>query len=140
MSQNQINDVNYDNVNSSNDSPKSKKKSKNINFLIYLVCLLLAFIFWCYALYIDDPVIQATVTVHFELVNGDSDDFLMTTSKTMTVYAKRSYLENKTHITATVDRSQFKEYNQNTLVKIKFDKLVECETKEVYLKLATLAK
>lgn len=132
MSNNQVNGTYQEDY---LDNTKNIKQSKNINFFIFLVCLLLAFIFWCYALYINDPVIQASVTVRFELVGGDTNDQLSTTSKTMIVYGKRSFLDNKTVVNAKIQRSDFNEYNKSTLVKIDFEKFVESENNYVYLEI-----
>ena len=136
MSENRINDISNDN--NTETQTAEKKHSKNINILIFLACLVLAFILWCFALYIDDPVIKADLTVRFELVGESEDEFLIYEPQKITVYGKSSILKNKTYIVAKVNRSEFKTYNQNTLVNIKFDKYIESDTNKVYLKLATV--
>ena len=53
-------DVDYSDV-SNNYKPK---KFKAVDILIFVVCLILAFAFWCYAIYLDDPIIEKKVTVN----------------------------------------------------------------------------
>lgn len=116
----------------------TNRKFKKINILIFLVCLSMAFIFWCYALYIDDPIIQKNVTVNFVLVGGDSSEMILPAHKSITVYGEKSVLSGISSIKVEVKRSSFKEYNKDTLVEINYPKNIDSETKSITLKLISV--
>ncbi len=111
------------------------KKFKKIDILIFVFCLALAFIFWCYALYVDDPVIQKNVTVNFVLEGGQSNEFILPTSQKIMVYGERSVLENINAVTVKVKRSDFNAYNKDTLITLEFPNNIQSYTKQVKLQL-----
>ena len=120
-----------------NDS-YTNRKFKKINILIFLICLSMAFVFWCYALYIDDPISQKNITVNFVLVGGDSSEMILPAHKSITVYGERSVLSSISSIKVEVKRSEFKEYNKDTVVVINYPKNIGSETKEITLRLISV--
>lgn len=124
-------DVDYSDV-PNNYKPK---KFKAVDILIFVICLILAFAFWCYATYLDDPIIKKKVTVNFVVDGGNTNETLSPASHTITVYGKRSLLNDLTSLTVKVNRSDFKEYDVSTLVNIKYPNNISSDTKQIKLKL-----
>ena len=119
-----------------NSTEKSKRsKFRFVDILIFLVCLVAAFIFWCYALYVDDPVIEKTIVVNFVLENAQEGDRLNKGSAKITVYGEQSLLTQTRNINVTVDRSQFDVYNQDTTVTFELPENFYCESNEIVLQL-----
>lgn len=119
-----------------NSTEKSKRsKFRFVDILIFVVCLVAAFIFWCYALYVDDPVIEKTIVVNFVLENAQEGDRLNKGSAKITVYGEQSLLTQTRNINVTVDRSQFDVYNQDTTVTFELPENFYCESNEIVLQL-----
>ncbi|MGM9632517.1 MAG: hypothetical protein ACI3XL_05445 [Eubacteriales bacterium] len=134
MSNNTVNkntaEIEYAERNSGNP-----RKIKKIDILIFILCICLAFIFWCYALYVDDPIIEKNITVNFVLEGGESNEFLMPATKKIVVYGEKSVLDNMTTVTVKVKRSDFTEYNTDTLITIEFPNHIRSKTEQVILQL-----
>lgn len=91
--------------------------------LIGILCVLIALGFWCYANYLDDPIIQKEIIVDFVLVNGDANQDILPDKVNILIYGEKSVLNSITNNTITihVDISAFK--NQNEInYKIDFPK------------------
>lgn len=101
-----------------------KKQSGTGNkFVIGMLCVLIAVVFWCYANYLDDPIIQKEITVDFVLVNGDATQDILPDKVNILICGEKSLLNSITNDTITihVDISAFK--NQNEInYKINFPK------------------
>ena len=133
---NELNTPNTTEVNYSEaDNEYSPKRFKAIDILIFGVCLVLAFAFWCYAVYLDDPIIEKNITVNFILEGGNANETLSPASYTIQVFGKRSDLKDLTSLTVKVNRSDFKEYDVPTLRNIKYPANISSDIKQIKLKL-----
>lgn len=131
---NQINDNLEVDVSQKHDE-YSTTRFKKTDILIFLACLLLAFICWCYAHYIDDPILEKTVTVNFVLDGGNGTEYLSVTSKKMVIYGIESDISDIDEITIHVDRSVFKSYNTDTQIDINQSHLYHFSSNTIDLKL-----
>ncbi len=128
------NDYSINDIDSSNES-NGKFKLRFVDVLIFIVCLVAAFVFWCYALYVDDPVIEKTVIVNFILENANEGDKLSKGSAKIVVYGEQSLLARTRNINVTIDRAQFDLYNQDTVITFELPDNYYSETNEVVLQL-----
>lgn len=115
----------------------SPRRFKKIDILIFAMCLILAFVFWCYALYVNDPIMKKNVTINFVLEGESEGEVLYNDSIRIPVYGERSILANKNTFTIQVDRSEFSEYGEETIVTIDFPENIDSDYKEVVLILTT---
>lgn len=113
------------------------KKFRILNVFIFIFCLALAFVFWCYALYVEDPIIEKNITVNFILINAESGEYLDTQSKNITVYGEQSILGNVNSINVKIDRKEFAKYDTKTLVNLQYPKKISSKTQQLYLTLHT---
>lgn len=111
------------------------QKFKKIDILIFIACILLAFILWCYASNLADPVVEMDIPVYFVLENGQPDEVLTEPFSKFTFYGKQSDLQEIGVVTIYVDRSQFSEYDVETLIEINYRSNFNSETKTVKLTL-----
>ncbi len=112
----------------------SQKKFKTIDILIFAACLILAFVFWCYALYVDDPIIEKGISVNFELVGGGEGEYIAPEAKRIVVYGPLSKLSTSS-ITVKVNRSEFNDYNTSVKIKITYPEGIGSDTTQVDLQL-----
>ncbi len=87
---------------------------KGNKLIIGILCVLIALGFWCYANYLDDPIIQKEITVDFVLVNGDANQDILPDKVNILIYGEKSVLNSITNNTITihVDISEFKNQNE----------------------------
>lgn len=128
------NDYSINDIDSSNEN-HGKFRLHFVDVLIFVVCLVAAFIFWCYALYVDDPVIEKTVIVNFILENANEGDKLSKSSAKIVVYGEQSLITQTRNINVTIDRAQFDLYNQDTVITFELPDNYHSETNEVVLQL-----
>ena len=128
------NDYSINDIDSSNEN-HGKFRLRFVDVLIFIVCLVAAFIFWCYALYVDDPVIEKTVIVNFILENANEGDKLSKSSAKIVVYGEQSLITQTRNINVTIDRAQFDLYNQDTVITFELSDNYHSETNEVVLQL-----
>lgn len=131
---NQINDTIQNEISEKNEE-YSTTRFKKTDILIFVACLLLAFICWCYAHYIDDPILEKTVTVNFVLDGGNGTEYLSVQSQRMVVYGIKSDIDDIKIITIHVDRSLFGEYNTETEINIDQSDLYHFSSNTIKLKL-----
>ncbi len=133
--------INQQEVETSEKAPVyTQKRFKKVNFLIFALCLVMAFVFWCYALYLDDPIMEKVVTVNFVLEGGEATDSITPVTRKVTVYGEKSVLSEINTITVKVNRNQFAEYNVDTVITIQYPKNIESVTKQLTLKLISNAE
>lgn len=123
------NEVNY------STEKKQKFKLRFLDILLFIGCLVAAFIFWCYALYSYDPVVERTITVNLVLENAQEGDQLSTTSTKMVVYGEQSLFLRTRTITVKIDRSEFDIYNKDTVIEVEFPDGIYSKTNTVTLQL-----
>ena len=82
------------------------RKYRKFQVLIYLGCLLLAFLVWCYANYLDDPIIQKEVTLVITLDGVHSDKLLRSTHK-IVIYGEKSVISEIDEIRNNVNQNEF---------------------------------
>lgn len=130
ISQNNVLDV----ENAEKATGYSQKKFKTVDILIFAACLILAFIFWCYALYVDDPIIEKGISVNFVLVDGADNEYVTPIAKRIVVYGPLSKLSTSS-ITVKVNRSEFDDYNTATKIKIAYPEGINSNTTHLELQL-----
>ena len=88
---------------------ETTSKYKKFQLFIFLGCLLLAFFVWCYANYLDDPIIQKEVPLIFtvEANNGQ----VVQSSYTIVIYGEKSVLSEITEIENKVNYNEFSDGN-----------------------------
>ena len=128
------NDYSVNDINSSKET-HHKFKFRFVDIFIFLLCIVAAFVFWCYALYVDDPVIEKEVMVNFILENGQEGDKLSQSSAKIVLYGELSLLAYTRYINVKIDRNQFDIYDHDTVVTFVLPDNFYCETNEVVLKL-----
>lgn len=87
------------------------KRFKKYEIFVFLGCLVLAFLIWCYANYLDDPIIQKEITVDFVLIKAEEQEKISIHSKKIVVYGEQSVVADLVAITNYVDRNLFAEDN-----------------------------
>lgn len=113
----------------------SSKKFKKIDILIFLSCLALAFVFWCYALYVDDPVIEKTLMIDMTLENGSALERIELEEIRVSVIGPRSELTPISVIRMSVDRSEFSEYDEYITVELQYPDGIDGNVREIKVKL-----
>ena len=111
------------------------KKSRTVDFLILLACLIAAFIFWCSAHYIADPIIEKEIDVKFVLVNGAENEYIVHKPIRLVFYGKESVLKKLSVIEFEVERDEFVDYDVDTKVSPQKTNDYHTHTKEVILQL-----
>lgn len=81
-------------------------------FLLLLICFIFAFSIWCYASYIDDPIMQKDVVVHFDF---DGNGSLIATPSKIRVYGEESKLASLYEIKVLIDSDSFANGNKITV-------------------------
>lgn len=113
------------------------KRFKTRDILIGAFCLIAAFFIWCYANYVDDPIIQKQVTLDFVLVHGESYEDIKPDKMSVWVYGEESVLSSihNNTITIYVDKSKFNGYDTVLNYEIDYGDNIHSHTKSVELKL-----
>ena len=94
---------------------KRDSSFKKFRFLIIIACLAFSFMVWCYANYIDDPIIQKKVNVH---LNYNGLGIIECNSQYIVIYGEESKLSSVTEIKVVVDRNSFNQNNKKVVYKI----------------------
>ena len=88
---------------------KRESSFRKFRFLIAIGCLIFSFMMWCYASYIDDPIIQKRVSVHLDY-NGIG--VIECDSSHIVIYGEESKLSGITEIKVIVERNSFNQNNK----------------------------
>lgn len=115
----------------------ASRKFKHFDVIIYIACLLIAFSVWCYASYLDDPIIRQEVTLNLVLENGDWGDYISTPKLTIVIYGEESLLSGISELTIKIDRSEFEDYNVDTVIDLVLPNGVNSHEKQITLQLNT---
>ncbi|MBR2381362.1 MAG: hypothetical protein IKA84_02560 [Clostridia bacterium] len=99
------------------EPPKNRRGNK---IFICLICLLLSVVFWCYANYLNDPIIQKEITVYFVLVNGDASQDITPSKVPVLVYGEKSVINSIPNNTITV-HVQLKDFENQTEINCEID-------------------
>lgn len=113
----------------------SSRKFRKIDILIFIVCLALAFVVWCYALFIDDTVIEKDVLLNFVLEGGAYNESLECDTRSITVYGSKSLLSGVSKIDVSVSRTDFAEYGEYVTATVEYPDGVEGEVKQIKVRL-----
>lgn len=114
-------------------TPKTTSKYKKFQVFIFLGCLLLAFFVWCYANYLDDPIIQKEVALTFT-VEG-SNNHVIQSSYTIVIYGEKSVLSEISEIENKVNSNEFSDDNLTITKNVKLPSGVHTHNDEVELTL-----
>lgn len=120
-------DVEYVDDNLHSDAPKYKK----YQILIFLGCLFLAFIVWCYANYLNNPIIQSEVPLIITLVDGENGETITQSTNYIVIYGEESVVSKITQIKNTVSVNQFSNGNKTIKIDIDFPNDIKSHQKEV---------
>lgn len=135
MENNQYNEDVITNESASSNEEYTPTKFKKIDILVFAVCLLLAFAIWCYAHYINDPIVTKQVTVNFVLENASVGETLSKKYENINVYGLESAIGAVSEITVYVDRSEFNNYDTETSITVDYPEGVNSHTDSVILEL-----
>ena len=133
-----MSNLNETNVNSENvqkNEEYSNRRFRNVDVLILIACFILAFSFWCYAHYINDPIVEKEITINFVLDDAESFEYLEKDSYKFVVYGIQSELSNIEEVTIHINRSNFTSYNTETTIYIDHHDFYHCLTEQIDLKL-----
>ena len=130
---NNLNETTVTSQNIQKNDEYSNRRFRNVDILILIACFLLAFTFWCYAHYINDPIIEKTITINFVLDGAESFEHLEEDSYKFVVYGTQSELSNINEVTIHIDRSDFTSYNTETTISIDHPDYYHCLTEHVNL-------
>lgn len=111
------------------------KKYKKFQIFVFLGCLVLAFLVWCYANYLDDPIVQKEVPLIIDLVAGDADEKIIQSSYRIVIYGEESVISGISEIHDTVNRNKFTDGNLTFNKKLDFPAGVYSHQKYVDLTL-----
>ena len=112
---------------------KTTSRYKKFQVLIFLGCLLLSFFVWCYANYLDDPIIQKEVALTFTVEGGQGE--VIQSSYTIVIYGEKSVLTEITEIVNKVNYNEFSEDNLTITKNVKLPSDVHTHNDEVELTL-----
>lgn len=138
MENNQYNLNNNSNETIHTNDEYSPKKFNKSDILVFVTCLLLAFTIWCYAHYINDPIIQKVVVVNFVLENGGPNEELSIEKTTIKIYGEESMISGLSEFTIYVDRNDFTSYNTPTVITLEFPEGVHSHTDTLTFELKQL--
>ncbi len=97
-----------------------KRSGKGNKFIIGMLCVLIAVVFWCYANYLDDPIIQKEITVDFVLVDGEKNQDIYPDKVNVVVFAEKSLLDSFQNNTIPV-YVKISEFNDSKSINYKID-------------------
>lgn len=119
----------------------SPKKLKKADFFMLIFCILAAFAIWCYANFINDPIIVKEVTVDFVLVDAHNQEVITPSKVNIEVYGEKSILDSirNNTITVYVERSEFESYNSLTTITIEYPDGIHSHKNQIQLKLLDLS-
>lgn len=88
----------------------TQKRFKKADILIFVICIIGAFVIWCYANYIDDPIVVRTVTVEYVLEDGENSEYIWPRRENIEVYGEKSVVDAISNgtITIAIGKSSFK--------------------------------
>lgn len=115
----------------------SSKKINKFSVILFIGCIILSAAIWCYANFINDPMMEKEIMVNFVLKNGASHEYLSPAFSAFTFYGEKSVLDNMNVVTIEVDRSLFDSYGDPTSVPIKYADNFHSHISEVILELMT---
>lgn len=94
-------------------------KFKKFELLIFLGCLFFAFMMWCYATYLDDPIIQKEVNISLELDGGQATEWISPVSTyQILIYGEESVISSIYEIKISVNREQFDEETKEIFIEL----------------------
>ena len=115
------------------------KKYNKFQILIFLGCLVLAFLVWCYANYLDDPIIQKEVRLVITLEGVDSNEIIKSTNK-IVIYGEQSVISEIDEIKNNVNYSDFDSDGSSITLEIDFPSGVHSHQTTVDVKLRDQSK
>ncbi len=127
------NEIKLDNASKSEEF--SAKKIKKIDVLVFIACLLIAFSVWCYASYLDDPIVRQEITINLVLENGEATEYLTANDKTIIVYGAKSVVSGITSLTVKVDRAEFHTYNTDVVIDMDFPNGIQSHQEQITVQL-----
>ena len=110
-------------------------KFKKFELLVFIGCLAFAFMMWCYANYIDDPIIKKEVTLDFRLDDQPGNGSVSSNPSTIVIYGEESILSGINKITVSVKREDFDEDRKIT-IEVKLPDDVYTHDDEIEIELA----
>ena len=117
------------------NNTNTRKSFRKYELLVFLGCLLFAFIIWCYANYLEDPIIQKEVTVRFVLTNAEDGEVITDSTEQVMIYGERSSLATVSVITVYVERSMFSKYDEPTMIPIEYPEHIHSHVTGIELQL-----
>lgn len=108
-------------------------KFKKYEILIFIGCIAFAFMMWCYANFLDDPIIQKDVRVYVDVFDGDN--FVERLESKISIYGEESVISKENGFYLEVGLESFGEDKKTQLtVKLPEDVYSHDNKVEVELK------
>lgn len=86
------------------ETNKTHTKFNRVQVLIMLACFAFAFVMWCYANFIDDPIIQKEIPIHIDYLG---EEIIICKPSKVVVYGEKSELADVNEFKITLKRSDF---------------------------------
>lgn len=133
----ELNEVVENEVEYAETNNKHSKRFKKYELLIFLGCLAFAFTMWCYANYIDDPIIQKDVDIYL-VYEGDGS--VVSNPTKIVIYGEESKLSNISEITVNVDAGSFSNGANKITIEIDLPEDVYSHNNEIEVELRNNTK
>lgn len=124
-----------------NEDYSPKNRYKKYKMLMLIGCILLAFVVWCYANYLDDPIIKKSVDIEVSgEVISDNIDYVVIDTKSgkeinkVEIYGEKSALISVNTIEIILDESQFTDGKTSITVQLPLEDGVHSHTSEITIK------
>lgn len=119
----------------------SNNNFKKYGFFMFLGCLVLSFLVWCFANYLDDPIIKKGVPAKFDW-DGENTNVVFTIidSKTgkeikeIEIYGEKSVLIYVNSISVELSESQFSDGKDIITIKLPLEDGVHSHISEITIK------
>ena len=115
----------------------TSRKITKTKILIFIACLIFSFVVWCYANYLDDPIIKKDLQINFSWDSSDRNvSFVAVDAEGkridfIEVYGEQSKVYPLDKITVKIKQSQFVDGNDTIEVEIELPDDVHSHTQKI---------
>ena len=118
----------------------SNNNFKKYGFLMFLGCLVLSFLVWCFANYLDDPIVKKGVPAKFDWDGKNNVVFTIIDRETgkeikeIDIYGEESVLIYVSFIHVELSESQFSDGKDTITIKLPLEDGVHSHVNEITIK------
>ena len=115
----------------------TSRKITKTKILIFIACLIFSFVVWCYANYLDDPIIKKDLQINFSWDSSDRNVSFVAVDPEgkridfIEVYGEQSKVYPLDKITVKIKQSQFVDGNDTIEVEIELPDDVHSYTQKI---------